>query len=118
MTIGTQDMELIKREVASIRDFYQSRMDSELPPLKEEVDRVTAQLGRIQDMWRDAEKRTILAKFSDGDRPRVPYGKYKGLDLLDLAYVRSLLNAQVREPSGLNPPDAGRLAGQPEGGDG
>ena len=103
MTIGTQDMELIKREVASIRDFYQSRMDSELPPLKEEVDRVTAQLGRIQDMWRDAEKRTILAKFGDGDRPRVPYGKYKGLDLLDLAYVHSLLNAQVREPSGLNP---------------
>ena len=35
MTIGTQDMELIKREMAGIRDFYQSRMDAELTPLKE-----------------------------------------------------------------------------------
>ena len=34
MTIGTQDMELIKREMAGIRDFYQSRMDAELTPQK------------------------------------------------------------------------------------
>ena len=32
MTIGTQDLELIKREVAGIRDYYQSRMDAELRP--------------------------------------------------------------------------------------
>ena len=102
MTIGTQDVELIKREVASIRDFSLSRMDTEIPPLKEDVNRIGAQLGRIQDMWRDAEKRTILAKVGGGDRPRVPYGKYKGLDLLDLAYIRSLFSAQLREPSGLN----------------
>ena len=36
MTLGTQDIELIKREVAGIRDFYQARMDAELPPLQEE----------------------------------------------------------------------------------
>lgn len=42
MALGTQDIELIKREVASIRDFYQSRMDSEIPPLKEEVGRIAA----------------------------------------------------------------------------
>ena len=40
MTIGTHDMELIKREMAGIRDFYQSRMDAELPPLREEVGRL------------------------------------------------------------------------------
>ena len=103
MTLAAQDIELIKREVAGIREFYQSRMDSEIPPLKEEVGRVSAQLGRIQELWREGEKRALLAKFGGDDRPRVAYGKYKGLDLLDLAYIRSVLNAQLREPSGLNP---------------
>ena len=51
MTLAAKDMELIKQEVAGIRDFYQSRMDSELPPLKEEVGRVAAQVGRIQELW-------------------------------------------------------------------
>ena len=103
MTLGAQDIELIKREVAGIRDFYQSRMDTEIPPLKEEVSRVAAQLGRVQEMWRDGERRGILERFGGDDRPRVPYGKYKGLDLLDLAYIRSVLGAQLREPAGLNP---------------
>ena len=57
MTLASKDMELIKQEVAGIRDFYQSRWDSELPPLKEEVGRVAAQLSRIQELWRDGEKR-------------------------------------------------------------
>jgi HK97 family phage major capsid protein len=103
MALATQDIELIKREVASIRDFYQSRMDSEIPPLKEEVGRVAAQLNRVQELWRDGEKRSMLGKYGAPDRPRVPYGKYQGLDLLDLAYMRSVLGAQLREPSGLNP---------------
>ena len=103
MTIGTQDLELIKREVAGIREYYQSRLDSELPPLKEEIGRLTAQLGRIQDSWREGEKRSMLARFGVGERPRVAYGKYTGLDLLDLACIRSLLTAQLRDPSGLNP---------------
>lgn len=103
MTIGAQDLELIKKEVAGIRDFYQSRMDSEIPPLKAEVDRIAVQLGQIQEMWRDGEKRAILAKYSGGGRMRVPYGKYTGRDPLDLACVRSLLTAQLRDPSGVNP---------------
>ena len=103
MTLAAQDIELIKREVAGIREFYQSRMDSELPPLKEEVSRVAVQLSRVQELWREGEKRALLAKFGGDDRPRVAFGEYKGLDLLDLAYIRSVLNAQLREPSGLNP---------------
>ena len=85
MTIGTHELELIKREMAGIRDFYQSRMDAELPPLKEEVGRIASELGRVQSAWRDGEKRAILARYNDGDRVRVPYGKYTGLDLLDMA---------------------------------
>jgi len=103
MTIGTQDLELIKREVASVREYYQSRMDQEIPPLKEEVDRVAAQLARVQDNWREGEKRAILSQISGAERPRVAHGKYTGLDLLDMACIRSLLTAQLREPSGLNP---------------
>ena len=103
MTIGTQDLELIKMEVASVREYYQSRMDQEIPPLKEEIDRVAAQLARVQDNWREGEKRAILSQISGAERPRVAHGKYTGLDLLDMACIRSLLTAQLREPSGLNP---------------
>ena len=103
MTIGAHDLDLIKREVASVREYYQSRMDADIPPLKEELDRIAAQLTHVQDNWREGEKRAILSKFSGGERPRVAFGKYEGLDVLDLACIRSLLNAQLRDPSGLHP---------------
>ena len=103
MTIGAHDLDLIKREVASVREYYQSRMDADIPPLKEELDRIAAQLTLAQDTWREGEKRAILSRFSGGDRPRVAFGKYEGLDVLDLACIRSLLNAQLRDPSGLHP---------------
>ncbi len=104
MTLGIQDIELIKREVAGIRDFYQARLNAELPPLQEEVSRLSAQLGQVQERWREGEKRSILARFGGDDRPRVvTHGKYQGMDALALAYIRSVLNAQLREPSGLNP---------------
>ena len=34
MTIGTQDLETIRKEVASVQEFYTARMDKEIPPLK------------------------------------------------------------------------------------
>ena len=103
MTIGAHELDLIRKEVGSIREFYSSRMDAEIPPLKEEVDRIASQIIRVQEMWKEGEKQAILQKYAGDDRPRVPYGKYKGLDLLDLAYMRSLLTAQIRQPIGLNP---------------
>ncbi len=103
MTIGTQDLELIRKEVAGIREFYNARMDADIAPLKEEIGRIAAQVAGVQEMWRQGEKEAILAKYGGRERPRVPYGKYQGLDMLDLAYMRSLLNAQMRKPLGLNP---------------
>ena len=103
MTLGAQDLELIKREVAGVRDFYQSRLESELPPLQEEVGRLAAQLSQVQEQWRAGERRSILARYAGAERPRVWLGKYKGMDALSLAYVRSVLNAQLREPAGINP---------------
>lgn len=32
MTIAAHDLELIKRELTGIREFYETRMDAELPP--------------------------------------------------------------------------------------
>ena len=103
MAIGTQELELIKKEVADIREFCSARIDSSVRPLKEETQRIAAQLLSIQNRYRQAERRAILAKSDGLDNPRVPYGKYQGLDLLDLAFVKSLLNAQLRHPTGLNP---------------
>ena len=103
MTIAAQDLELIKRELSGIREFYDARIDKEIPPLKEEMDRISAQLNKVQEMWRDGEKRAILSRNGGDGRSRVGFGKYAGLDHLDMACVRSLLTAQMREPSGVNP---------------
>ena len=103
MEIATQDLELIKKEMAAIRDFYQQRLDAELPPLKEEVDRMAAQLAGVQEREKEGRRRAILEGSAADEHPRVPLGKYQGMDLLDLACIRSVLGAQLREPAGISP---------------
>lgn len=101
-SISTAGLELVKRELGGIREFYEARLNAEIPPLREEVDRLGGQLAKLQDARRRTEKLALLEQQSAG-RPRVPFGKYAGLDHLDLACVRSLLSAQVREPAGVSP---------------
>ena len=101
-SIATAGLELVKRELGGIREFYEARLNAEIPPLREEVDRIGGQLAQLQDSRRRTEKLALLEQQSAG-RPRVPFGKYAGLDHLDLACVRSLLSAQVREPAGVSP---------------
>ncbi|MCE2465533.1 MAG: phage major capsid protein [Dehalococcoidia bacterium] len=103
MSIGTQELEVIKQEVAEVRSFYDERIKESVQPLREENERIAGQIRSIQERWKAAEKQAILAQHRSPEQAKVPFGKYKGLDLLDLALVRSLLNAQVRQPSGLNP---------------
>ena len=103
MSIGTQELEVIKQEVAEVRSFYDERIKESVQPLREENERIAGQIRSIQERWKAAEKQAILAQHRSPEQARVPFGKYKGLDMLDLALVRSLLNAQVRQPSGLNP---------------
>lgn len=102
-SFSTATLELVRRELGGIREFYEQRMNSEIPPLKEEVDRLGAQISKLQDSRRQAEKQALLHQFGGGDRPRVAFGKYLGMDHLDLACARSLLSAQLREPAGANP---------------
>jgi len=103
MTIAAQDLELIKQELSGIREFYDARIDKDIPPIKEEMERIGRQLSKVQGMWRDGEKRALLSRSGGTERPRVGFGKYAGLDHLDIACVRSLLTAQTREPSGVSP---------------
>ncbi len=101
--LSATSLELVKRELGGIREFYESRMNSEIPPLREELERIGGQLTKLQDAQRQGEKLALLNRHGAEGRPRVPFGKYAGLDHLDLACVRSLLSAQVREPSGASP---------------
>lgn len=111
MTLSTWELETIKNEVAEVREFYRQRMDADLPPLREEMERLSRAVGELTDKQRVGEKQAMLARFSGGgrggerggDRPRVPFGKYQGMDALDLACVRSVLAAQQREPGDVNP---------------
>ncbi len=104
---STAGLELVKRELGGIREFYESRMNSEIPPLREEVERIGTQLAKMQDARRQGEKLALLQQYGGGqpggERARVPFGKYAGMDHLDLACARSLLSAQLREPSGASP---------------
>ena len=103
MTLSTWELETIKNEVAEVRDFYRQRLDADLPPLQEELDRLGRAVNELTEKQRAGERQAMLAQYGGGDRPRVPFGKYRGMDALDLACVRSVLSAQQREPGDVNP---------------
>ncbi len=111
MTLSTWELETIKNEVAEVREFYRQRLDADLPPLREEMERLSRAVGELTEKQRSGEKQSMLARYAGGaggsdrggDRPRVPFGKYQGMDALDLACVRSVLAAQQREPGDVNP---------------
>ena len=102
MTLSTWEMETIKNEVAEVREFYRQRLDADLPPLQEEIRRLSQAVAEITERRREAERQQVLAHYNggvgSGERPVVPFGKYQGMDALDLACVRSVLAAQQREP--------------------
>ncbi len=111
MTLSTWELETIKNEVAEVREFYRQRLDADLPPLREEMERISRAVGELTEKQRSGEKQAMLARYAGmergmergGDRPRVPFGKYQGMDALDLACVRSVLAAQQRDPGDVNP---------------
>ncbi len=104
MTLSTWELDTIKNEVAEVRDFYRQRLDADIPPLQEELSRLSRAVGEITEKQRAGERQAMLARYGNpGDRPRVPFGKYQGMDALDLACVRSVLASQQREPGDTNP---------------
>ena len=115
MTIGAHDLELIKKEIAGIQEFYNARMDKDIPPLKEEVDRITAQVTRIHDLWREGEKRAILSNYGGVERPRVPYGKYQGPRPAGPGIRAQPPQRPATSAPRSQPSDAGGVAINPEG---
>ena len=103
MTLSSWELETIKNEVAEVRDFYRQRLDADLPPLQEELERLGRAVNELTEKQRAGERQATLAQYGGGERPRVPFGKYRGMDALDLACVRSVLAAQQREPGDVNP---------------
>ena len=98
MTLSTWELETIKNEVAEVREFYRQRLDADIPPLREEVGRLSRAVSEIVEQQRAGERKALLANYGGGgDRPRVPAGKYRGMDALDLACVRSVLAAQQHD---------------------
>ena len=98
MTLSTWELETIKNEVAEVREFYRQRLDADLPPLQEELARLNRAVSELTEKQRAGERKALLASYGGGtDRPRVPAGKYRGMDALDLACVRSVLAAQQHD---------------------
>jgi HK97 family phage major capsid protein len=86
-------------QVAQVVTDLEAKIAAGIAPLQEEVARMATQLKQGLSTQREARR---LALLSSNDRPRVPAGKYQGLDQLDLATAHSLLKAQLAHPQGYN----------------
>ena len=83
---STASLELVKRELGGIREFYESRMNAEIPPLREELERIGSQLARMQDARRQGDKLALLNQSGQYGEPFTaatgvrgsPFGKYAG----------------------------------------
>jgi len=97
-TIETQ--EDINQVVAQIQETIQAKVQAGIQPLQEEYTRMAIDVREVLAASRDLRRASL--HHPSNDRPRVISGPYQGMDALDLAVVRSLLNAQMRTPQGLN----------------
>ena len=93
--LSTASLELVKRELGGIREFYEQRMNAEIPPLREEVERIGSQLTKLQDARRQGEKQSLLSQFV-GDRSQVMFGKYAGMEVVS-QFDRCSISAPILE---------------------
>ena len=99
------DMDEIRREIAATQAFVQERFD----PVRKEVELVREEQERLGDQVRQLlerqrrQRREWLQAGGGGDRVRVRGGKLDGFDLVDLAVMRSLMEAQARRPQDYDP---------------
>ena len=66
MTLSTWELETIKNEVAEVREFYRQRLDADLPPLREELERLSRAVGDITEKQRAGERQAMLARYAGG----------------------------------------------------
>ena len=98
-------IEEIKREIAATQAFVQERFDpvrKDVEMVREEQERLGEQVRQLLEQQRQQQRESLQAR-SAGDRVRVRGGKLDGFDLVDLAVMRSLMEAQTRRPQDYDP---------------
>ena len=92
MTTETKDQ--LKETVAAVRSFIEEFKDKEHGPLKEEVERLSAQ---ITESMRASKRAALLRQVeSTTQGARVLSGKYRGFDEFDLMLSRAVLRIAER----------------------
>ena len=98
MTTETKDQ--LKETVAAVRSFIEEFKDKEHGPLKEEVDRLSAQ---ITESARASKRAALLRQVESTARgARVAAGKYRGFDEFDLMISNEVLSLSKRGDDGKN----------------
>ena len=97
--------EEIQREIAQTQAFVQERFDPmkrELGLVREEQERLATDVRGLLERQRD-QRRDAVLRGGANDRVRVRGGRLDGLDLVDMAIMRSLLAAQQSRPQDYDP---------------
>jgi HK97 family phage major capsid protein len=98
-------IEEIQREIAQTQTFVKDRLDpmkGEIALLREEQERLSSEVRRVLDAQRSVRRKAVLSR-SSSDRVRVRGGRLDGFDMVDLAIMRSLLQAQQARPQDYEP---------------
>ncbi|MCH7653072.1 MAG: hypothetical protein IIB14_05280, partial [Chloroflexi bacterium] len=101
--MASGDIEAIKKDLVDINDFVKERFDpvtKQVDLLKDETERIKREIADTQQRER-ASRRSALTRYVE-EQPGmvVPEGPYAGMDVLDLALVRSFAHSQRREAFG------------------
>ncbi len=95
----------IQREIAQTQAFVQERFDPikrELGLVREEQERLAGEVRSLLDRQRTERREAVRASAST-DRIRVRGGRLDGFDMVDMAIMRSLLQAQQARPQDYDP---------------
>ena len=98
-------IEDIQREIAQTQAFVQERFDPitrELSLVREEQERLAGEVRSLLDRQRTERREAVRASAST-DRIRVRGGRLDGFDMVDMAIMRSLLQAQQARPQDYDP---------------
>ena len=84
----------LMENVAAVHSFMETFKDKEYGPLKEEVERLSAQLT---ESMRASKRAALLRQVeSTAGGARVAFGKYRGFDEFDLMLSRAVLRIAER----------------------
>ena len=101
--MASGDIEAIKKDLVDINDFVKERFDpvtKQVDLLKDETERIKREIADTQQRERTTRRNALTRYVEDQSGVVVPEGPYSGMDVLDLALVRSFAYSQRREAFG------------------